>query len=132
MSVHEDAIALRDDLVRLRRRLHAEPEIGLDLPRTQEKVLAALDGLPLEVSKVSHPEVKGVQWRYLFRSTQDAQYQLVLKWINKLVKPDPNYGFAFSLDSAEVPAGATSAPSPAPAPPPPSPAPGPNRRPAPR
>ena len=50
MSVHEDATAIRDDLVRLRRRLHAEPEIGLHLPRTQEKVLAALDGLPLEVS----------------------------------------------------------------------------------
>ncbi|MEU5266435.1 M20 family metallopeptidase [Amycolatopsis sp. NPDC021455] len=50
MSVHEDATAIRDDLVRLRRRLHAEPEIGLHLPRTQEKVLTALDGLPLEVS----------------------------------------------------------------------------------
>lgn len=50
MSVREDAVALQDDLVRLRRSLHAEPEIGLDLPRTQEKVLAALDGLPLEVS----------------------------------------------------------------------------------
>jgi amidohydrolase len=50
MPVHEDAIALRDDLVGLRRRLHAEPEIGLDLPRTREKVLAALDGLPLELS----------------------------------------------------------------------------------
>jgi amidohydrolase len=50
MSVLEDASALRDELVRLRRDLHAHPEIGLDLPRTQEKVLAALDGLPLEVS----------------------------------------------------------------------------------
>lgn len=50
MSVIDDASALRDDLVRLRRALHAEPEIGLDLPRTQEKVLAALDGLPLELS----------------------------------------------------------------------------------
>ncbi|ONI82612.1 amidohydrolase [Saccharothrix sp. ALI-22-I] len=50
MPVHEDAVALRDDLVQLRRRLHAEPEIGLDLPRTQEKVLAALDGLPLELT----------------------------------------------------------------------------------
>ncbi|GAA0522523.1 hypothetical protein GCM10011581_34140 [Saccharopolyspora subtropica] len=36
--------------VRLRRDLHAEPEIGLRLPRTQQKVLAALDGLPLEIS----------------------------------------------------------------------------------
>ncbi|MGW3966703.1 M20 metallopeptidase family protein [Amycolatopsis sp. NPDC005003] len=50
MSVLEDATAIRDDLIRLRRRLHAEPEIGLHLPRTQEKVLTALDGLPLEVS----------------------------------------------------------------------------------
>ncbi|MFJ6676963.1 M20 family metallopeptidase [Actinosynnema sp. NPDC091369] len=50
MSVHEDATALQDDLVRLRRRLHAEPEIGLDLPRTRDEVLAALDGLPLELS----------------------------------------------------------------------------------
>jgi amidohydrolase len=41
---------LQDDLVRLRRDLHREPEIGLDLPRTQEKVLAALDGLPLEIA----------------------------------------------------------------------------------
>jgi amidohydrolase len=39
---------LQDDLVRLRRELHREPELGLQLPRTQEKVLAALDGLPLE------------------------------------------------------------------------------------
>jgi hippurate hydrolase len=39
---------IQDDLVRLRRELHREPELGLQLPRTQEKVLAALDGLPLE------------------------------------------------------------------------------------
>ena len=34
----------------MRRSIHAEPEIGLDLPRTQRKVLGALDGLPLEIS----------------------------------------------------------------------------------
>jgi amidohydrolase len=39
---------LQDDLVRLRRELHREPELGLQLPRTQDKVLSALDGLPLE------------------------------------------------------------------------------------
>ncbi|MFI7032429.1 M20 family metallopeptidase [Microbispora rosea] len=43
-------MTLQDDLVDLRRALHREPEIGLDLPRTQEKVLAALDGLPLEIT----------------------------------------------------------------------------------
>ncbi len=46
----DDADALAADLTDLRHRLHAEPEIGLSLPRTQEKVLAALDGLPLEVT----------------------------------------------------------------------------------
>ena len=34
----------------LRRALHADPELGLELPRTQQKVLAALEGLPLEIT----------------------------------------------------------------------------------
>src|SRR5262249_9170148 len=49
-SMRALAADLQDDLVRLRRDLHREPELGLDLPRTQEKVLAALDGLPLETT----------------------------------------------------------------------------------
>jgi amidohydrolase len=47
-AVHDDAVALAPDLRELRRAIHREPEIGLHLPRTQEKVLAALAGLPLE------------------------------------------------------------------------------------
>ncbi|MFR9725343.1 M20 metallopeptidase family protein [Streptomyces sp. MS19] len=50
MNLREDALSLSDDLIRLRRDLHAVPEVGLDLPRTQETVLGALDGLPLELS----------------------------------------------------------------------------------
>ena len=50
MDLLDDARALQGDLVQLRRVLHREPEVGLDLPRTQETVLAALDGLPLEIS----------------------------------------------------------------------------------
>lgn len=50
MSITDDARALQDDLVQLRHELHAEPEVGLKLPRTQEKVLTALDGLSLEVT----------------------------------------------------------------------------------
>ncbi|MGY3061643.1 amidohydrolase [Streptomyces sp. TE3672] len=50
MSVLERARELQPDLVRLRRSLHREPELGLRLPRTQEKVLTALDGLPLEIT----------------------------------------------------------------------------------
>ncbi|WP_031470468.1 M20 metallopeptidase family protein [Sciscionella sediminilitoris] len=49
MSVLEDARAMQEQLVHWRHALHTEPEIGLDLPRTQEKVLTALDGLPLEI-----------------------------------------------------------------------------------
>ncbi|WP_424210918.1 M20 metallopeptidase family protein [Streptomyces sp. BI20] len=50
MSIAERAVELQDELVRLRRELHEEPELGLELPRTQEKVLRALDGLPLEIT----------------------------------------------------------------------------------
>jgi amidohydrolase len=47
----QDAAQIRGDLTELRRAIHAEPEIGRHLPRTQEKVLTALDGLPLEISR---------------------------------------------------------------------------------
>src|SRR4051794_40408839 len=50
ITVIEDARAMQDELVQLRRTLHRMPELGLQLPRTQERVLAALDGLPLEIS----------------------------------------------------------------------------------
>jgi amidohydrolase len=48
--LRDDAAAIHDQIVGLRRQLHRHPELGLDLPRTQETVLRALDGLPLEVS----------------------------------------------------------------------------------
>jgi amidohydrolase len=49
-GVHDDAVAIATELTKLRRAIHAEPEIGLDLPRTQRKVLDALDDLPLEIT----------------------------------------------------------------------------------
>ncbi|GAA2383982.1 amidohydrolase [Catellatospora methionotrophica] len=39
-----------DDLIALRRAVHRRPEIGLHLPQTQDAVLRALDGLPLEIT----------------------------------------------------------------------------------
>ncbi|MGW8481889.1 M20 metallopeptidase family protein [Microbacterium sp. NPDC055903] len=45
-----EARAVLPGLVELRRALHADPELGLDLPRTQRKVLDALEGLPLEIT----------------------------------------------------------------------------------
>ncbi len=38
-----------EKIVALRRDIHREPELGFDTKRTAEKVLTALDGLPLEV-----------------------------------------------------------------------------------
>src|SRR6201985_333917 len=38
------------EVAELRHAIHREPEIGLDLPKTQRKVLDALAGLPLEIS----------------------------------------------------------------------------------
>ncbi len=49
-SLTADAEAIADNLVTLRRELHQLPEVGLHLPETQARVLAALEGLPLEVT----------------------------------------------------------------------------------
>lgn len=50
MSIAADAKEMQPEIARFRHELHQEPEIGLDLPRTQEKVLKALDGLPYEIT----------------------------------------------------------------------------------
>ena len=50
MDLLDDAQALRPELMQLRTALHREPEVGLDLPRTRDRVLAALAGLPLEIT----------------------------------------------------------------------------------
>ena len=48
-TLREEADALLPELVELRRAIHAEPEIGLDNPKTTAKIRAALAGLPLEL-----------------------------------------------------------------------------------
>jgi hippurate hydrolase len=50
MSFIEEAQILLPELVDLRRALHAEPELDLDLPKTQARVLEALEGLGLEIT----------------------------------------------------------------------------------
>ena len=50
MRVRDEAARISGEITELRHAIHREPEIGLDLPKTQAKVLAALDGLPLEIS----------------------------------------------------------------------------------
>jgi len=46
-----EAEELQPDVVRLRRAIHLNPELGLQLPRTQAAVLEAIDGLGLRVRK---------------------------------------------------------------------------------
>src|SRR5690349_8079558 len=48
-SLLEDAARVLPDVVDLRRRIHRSPELGLELPKTQEQVLDAIDGLGYEL-----------------------------------------------------------------------------------
>lgn len=54
----EHAGELLDDAIDLRRSLHEHPELGNDLPRTTDQVLAALDGLPLGITR--HETTTGI------------------------------------------------------------------------
>jgi hippurate hydrolase len=50
VTIRDDAAGIAAGMAELRHAIHREPELGLDLPKTQRKVLAALGGLPLEVT----------------------------------------------------------------------------------
>ena len=50
VGLKDQVAGLIDSAVALRRNLHAWPEIGNTLPKTREQVLAALDGLPLDIT----------------------------------------------------------------------------------
>lgn len=52
------AEAILPAMTALRRAIHAEPELGLDNPRTTEKILAALAGLPLDIR--TGPSTSGI------------------------------------------------------------------------
>ncbi|MGE0047014.1 MAG: M20 family metallopeptidase [Hyphomonadaceae bacterium] len=45
------AEAIQSETVALRRAIHEEPELGLNTPKTRDKVKAALAGLPLEIKE---------------------------------------------------------------------------------
>jgi hippurate hydrolase len=53
-----EAEQLLPELVALRRAIHTEPELGLTLPKTREKVLERLEALPLEIE--THAKTSGV------------------------------------------------------------------------
>jgi amidohydrolase len=49
-ATRELAERFRDEIVALRRALHQVPEFDLELPKTQDLILDALEGLPLEIT----------------------------------------------------------------------------------
>lgn len=48
-ELREQAELLLPDLVRLRREVHRDPELGLHLPRTQRRIMDALEGYDVEM-----------------------------------------------------------------------------------
>ena len=57
----EESADLVDDAVRLRRKLHAHPEIGLDLPRTRDTICEQIDNLGITVTHgISSTSVVGL------------------------------------------------------------------------
>ncbi|MFQ5558346.1 MAG: M20 family metallopeptidase, partial [Acidimicrobiales bacterium] len=58
-ALDEQARAQLDDVIDLRRAIHREPELGLHNPRTRDRILAALDGLDLDI-RVGSGEVSWV------------------------------------------------------------------------
>ncbi len=50
MTVRDYVAGIESELVSLRRELHQIPEVGLQLPNTQARLLTALEGLDLEIS----------------------------------------------------------------------------------
>ena len=50
MTLREEAAVISAEITDLRHAIHREPEIGSTCPERRQKVLAALDGLPLEIT----------------------------------------------------------------------------------
>jgi hypothetical protein len=106
-------------LTRAKAKLNGElgPETQMIDRTYNSKSLLAEFGLPPDVSKVSHPEVKGAVFRPMFRNREDPQYKALMRWMSKLVTPEPHYGVKFSLEGDAAPAEKPEKPATQPAPP---------------
>jgi amidohydrolase len=49
VTLNDEAQGLLEEAVTVRRRIHHHPEIGLNLPQTQQVILEGLEGLPLDI-----------------------------------------------------------------------------------
>ncbi|EHY89362.1 M20 metallopeptidase family protein [Saccharomonospora azurea] len=91
----DEAKALQPSTVALRRAIHRRPELGLQLPETQQAVLDALDGLPIETTLgTTTTSVTGV-----LRGSQPGPAVLLRADMDALPMPE-NTGLEFA---SEVP-----------------------------
>ncbi|MFK7917010.1 MAG: M20 family metallopeptidase [Ilumatobacter sp.] len=94
-SVREHATEYLDRAVAMRRRLHEWPEIGNDLPRTRDEVLASIDDLPVEVTL--HESTSGVT--ALLEGSQPGPTMLLRGDMDALPMPeDTGLDFSSKVD----------------------------------
>ncbi len=74
--------------------------------------------LPTNLSRVPHPSGAAVPgWKPLLRSLDDPNAQMLVRWVESLYRPEPNYGVQYtppSLKPAEAPPSPVPDPAPVP------------------
>ncbi len=89
--------ALLGDAIALRRAIHAEPELGLDCPRTTAKIKRALEGLPLELRE--GPSTTGLI--AILRGPQNGRTVLLRGDMDALpLREDTGLDFASGIEGA--------------------------------
>lgn len=89
--------ALLEDAVALRRAIHAEPELGLDCPKTTAKIKRALEGLPLELRE--GPSTTGLV--AILRGPQNGRTVLLRGDMDALpLREDTGLAFASEVEGA--------------------------------
>jgi amidohydrolase len=89
--------ALLEDAVALRRAIHAEPELGLDCPKTTAKIKRALEGLPLEFRE--GPSTTGLI--AILRGPQNGRTVLLRGDMDALpLREDTGLAFASGIEGA--------------------------------
>ncbi|MEM8748625.1 MAG: M20 family metallopeptidase [Actinomycetota bacterium] len=96
-AVREHVAEYVDRTVRMRRTIHRRPELGNELPATQEVVLDALDDLPIDVT--THETTSGVVG--LLEGTRPGPTVLLRGDMDALPMPeDTGLDFASEIDGA--------------------------------
>ena len=99
-DVHTISEELVEQLQQLRRQLHATPEIGLHLPRTQQSVLDALAGVDAEIS--CGEELSSVTVVIRGAHPQKRQQAVLLRGDMDALPVVEDTGFVFASDNGAM------------------------------